>query len=168
MQPSPALSSPLRLPVAPGIPRAQERAAHCAHYEQKCLQDRRFVELLDAYRASGGLARAQEVHVLHKRCTEPERRALTRRIAGRELISFEWQAQAWLPLFQFGRRDMALLPGLAAVLAELVPVYDGWEVAEWFVSATPALRNTAPLALLPQAWDLVLDAARMDRFILGS
>ncbi len=140
----------------------------CAHHEQKCQQDRRFVELLGAYRASGGLARAQEVRALHQRRGATERRALARRIAGRELISFEWQAQAWLPLFQFTGGDMGLLPGLAPVLAELVPLYDGWEVAEWFVREAPALDNASPLALLPQAWQQVLEAARMEHFILAS
>jgi hypothetical protein len=145
----------------------QGHAQRCAQYQQKCQQDQRFVELLQAYRASGGLARAQEVRTLHLRTSTPERRALARRIAGRELISFEWQAQTWLPLFQFARTDMGLLPGMAPVLAELVPVLDGWEMAEWFVRATPALHDASPLQLLPQGLPEVLDAARLDRFILG-
>lgn len=140
----------------------------CAQLEQKCQQDRRFMELLGAYRASGGLARAQEVRALHQRRGATERRALARRIAGREIISFEWQAQAWLPLFQFARDDMGLLPGLTPVLSELVPLYDSWEVAEWFVRDAPALHNSNPLALLPLGWDQVLDAARMEHFILAA
>ncbi len=38
---------------------------------------------------------------------------LARWIALRQVVSFEWQAQTWLPLFQFDRRDMSIHPELA-------------------------------------------------------
>jgi hypothetical protein len=128
--------------------------------------DRQFVEMLYAYRNSGGLARASEILALFKRCGAPGVAALARWIVSRELICFEWQAQTWLPLFQFNRRDLTPDPRLRPVFAELTEVYDHWELATWFALPNPWLAQRVPVDTLLCDHGAVLDAARAQRFAL--
>ncbi len=129
--------------------------------------DRQFVSMLDAYRGSGGLARAQEVLAMFKRCGSPGVAALTHWIVSRELICFEWQAQSWLPLFQFTRPDLTPDPRLRPVFAELTEMYDHWGLAAWFSLPNPWLAQRAPVDTLHCDHRAVLDAARAERFALS-
>ena len=123
--------------------------------------------MLDAYRSSGGLARGQEVQAMFKRGGGPGVAALAGWIARRELVCFEWQAQTWLPLFQFNQRDLTPDPQLRPVVAELMPIYDHWEVAIWFSLPNPWLAQRAPVDTLGYDHGAVLDAARAERFALS-
>jgi hypothetical protein len=129
--------------------------------------DRQFVVMLDAYRSSGGLARAQEILTMFKRRDGPGVAALARWIVSRELICFEWQAQSWLPLFQFKRPDLTPDPRLRPVFAELTQMYDHWELAAWFSLPNPWLAQRAPVDTLRRDHRAVLDAARAERFALS-
>lgn len=55
------------------------------------------------------------------------------------MIGFEWQSRTWLAIFQFNLFDMTRPPALGQVLAELIPVYDHWELANWFAQPNPWL-----------------------------
>lgn len=123
--------------------------------------------MLDAYRSSGGLARAQEVLAMFKRGGGPGVAALARWIASRELICFEWQAQTWLPVFQLNRRDLTPDRRLRPVFAELTRIYDHWDVATWFSLPNPWLAQRAPVDSLWGDPGAVLDAARAERFALS-
>jgi hypothetical protein len=129
--------------------------------------DWQFLDMLDAYRGTGGMARAQEILALFQRCGGPGVAALARWIVSRELICFDWQAQSWLPLFQFNRRDLTPDPRLRPVFAELTQMYDHWELAAWFALPNPWLAQRAPVDTLRCDHRAVLDAARADRFALS-
>jgi hypothetical protein len=124
--------------------------------------------MLESYRGSGGLARAQEVVALSKRCGGPDVAMLGSWIAERAVICFDWQSQTWLPLFQFNAFDMTRQPELRPVFAELTSVYDAWELANWFVQPNPWLANRIPVDTFASDLSAVLHAARADRFVANS
>ena len=124
-----------------------------------------FIAMLNAYRPSGGLARANEVAVRFRPHGGTSVTALAQWIVRRQVISFEWQGKIWLPLFQFNHEDMARQPGLDAVLSELVLVYDNWEIAKWFSLPNPWLADNTPADTLASNAPEVLNAARAERFV---
>lgn len=141
-------------------------AADCHHqHAQEARSDDQFVALLDSYRDSGGLARAQEVVRLFKRRCGSDLTMLANWIVNKKVICFEWQSKMWLPLFQFNRFDMTPLPGLGQVLAELTSVYDAWELANWFAQPNPWLGARTPAEMLGFDLPAVLNASRAERFV---
>jgi hypothetical protein len=141
-------------------------AAHCMH---QCAPhrhaDHQFVARLDAYRASGGLARTQEIlKMLISHAESPDAK-LAHWILKRKVICFEWRSQTWLPWFQFHHADMRPETALAPVLAELNPVFDPWEMANWFAQPNPCLADCLPADTLHVNPPGVLQAARADRFV---
>lgn len=129
--------------------------------------DHEFVAMLGSYRCSGGLARAQEVLALLKRNCGSDLATLAKWIVKGKVISFEWQSELWLPLFQFNRIDMMPQPGLGHVLAELSAVYDPWELAHWFSQSNAWLADQTPAETLVSDPAAVLHAARADRFVMA-
>ena len=127
--------------------------------------DLQFLELLNAYRAIGGLARASEVFTMFRSRNEPDATSLARAMVKRQIICFDWQSTTWIPLFQFERAGMVLHLELEPVLCELRPVFDAWEIASWFVQENGWLADRAPAELLVCSPAVVLNAARADRFI---
>lgn len=124
-----------------------------------------FLAMLRDYRCSGGLARAADVIAM----LDPDTgvASLARWIVERRVISFEWQAQTWLPWFQFRGADHAPDPALAAVLAVLgvasVPAVRGdWGQAHWFARPHDRLGGCRPLDLLAGMPGAVLAAAGAD------
>ena len=118
------------------------------------------------YRRSGGIATAAEVVGMMRDSdgTQPLSR-LAKWIVAREVVSFEWQATTWLPLFQFEPTGLSVRPEVEAVIRELSDVFDDWELACWFTSPNTWLGNMTPvdaIAALPLA---VKEAARVDRFV---
>jgi hypothetical protein len=135
------------------------------HGEKELHADQQFVAMLDSYRLSGGLARAHEVGALFKcRCTA-EAASLDSMIIEKKVISFAWQSQTWLPLFQFNRTNMAVQPEVGQVLTELSAVHDTWEQAVWFSRPNPWLSDRVPADKLLTNPHEVLNAARADRYI---
>lgn len=128
--------------------------------------DRLFLVLLDAYRPSGGLARAAEVVTALERRRGLDADLLARWRAERRVVCFDWQSLTWLPRFQFEFVPAGPLPApvLAAVLSELGTAGDGWAVALWFVRPHAALDGRAPVEVIGDAHAAVLHAARGDRF----
>jgi hypothetical protein len=118
-----------------------------------------FMEMLRHYRASGGLARESEV--LHRLAQHGRTLDV---IARRDLIWFQWGGDNWIPLFQFDK-DMSIRPESARVVTELLPVFDGWEIAVWFVTRNSWLADRRPVSALASSWSDVLAAARCDRFV---
>lgn len=127
-----------------------------------------FVTLLDGYRPSGGLARAEEVLTLLECHGGLSVTTLARWIVERSVISFEWQAQIWLPWFQFNRAGMTRVRGLTPVLAELTTACDPWEPAHWFVRPNSCLAGRIPAELMRCDPDAVFDAARVERFVANA
>lgn len=135
------------------------------HDAQEGRTDHQFIAMLDSYRDSGGIARAQEVVALFKRRCGSDLATLASWIVNKKVICFEWQSRMWLPLFQFNRCDMTPQAGLGQVLAELTSVYDAWELASWFAQPNPWLGDRAPADMLGLDLPAVLNASRADRFM---
>lgn len=126
-----------------------------------------FIRMLDGYRSSGGVASAPVIAGTLRKGREDGHAAVARWIAAGHVVYFPWSDEHWLPLFQFARPGMSLLPGLARVLIELKPVLDPWDIAQWFVHPSPWLGGELPASLLPTQARHVLEAARADRFALA-
>jgi hypothetical protein len=140
-----------------------------ANYPYQLAQENRanhqFIEMLNAYRCIGGLARAKEVFFMFQSCKETDVTVLARWLVKKEIISFEWQSKIWIPLFQFDCANMTTQPGLSAVLMELISIYDPWELAYWFIQPNPWLEQCTPASRLALDAATVLNAARVDRYI---
>lgn len=141
---------------------AQDSASRLA---QDVQRNNQFVDMLNAFRASGGLARVPEVAARFQLHGPSDVSPLAGWLEKRQAICFEWQSRQWMPLFQFNPVGLTLRAGLSAVLAELVGVYDDWELASWFAKANPWLEDCAPADMLAVAAPRVLNAARAERFI---
>lgn len=128
--------------------------------------DHAFIGMLESYRSSGGLARAQEVFTLFKSRSNLGVETLARWMAQRTVLSVEWHADVWLPLFQFEREHMALKPALEPVLAALNPVFTPWELAHWCAQPHRWLHGDSPANTLDRDATQVLRAACADRLAL--
>jgi hypothetical protein len=123
-------------------------------------RDVAFVEMLRAFRSSGGLARAQDIQD-RDRCGG----VVVPFVCGETPISFEWNGQLWLPWFQFVPNGFKVRPEPARVIRELATVFDGWDMANWFAQPNLWLANARPVHLLDRSLSDVIGAARADRFI---
>ncbi len=130
--------------------------------------DQQFIAMLNAFRASGGLSRAEGLAVMFRACASTELTTLAENIIKRKVVSLEWQAKIWLPLFQFNLVDMTLRPAVSEALLELVTVYDDWDVAHWFSLPNPWLADGTPADTLLSDAPAVLNAARAERYVLAS
>jgi hypothetical protein len=126
--------------------------------------DHAFIGMLEAYRSSGGLARAQEVFTLFKSRSELDVSTLARWMAQRSVLSLEWHADVWLPLFQFELQHMTVKPALEPVFAVLNPVCTPWELAQWCAQPHRWLDGESPADTLDTDASGVLRAACVDRF----
>lgn len=129
--------------------------------------DRQFMGMLDSYRVTNGMARAQEVFTMYKAHHGNSAATLARWIVKREIVSFNWHYKVWVPLFQFDRSDMSILLGMNFVLSVLNPIYDAWEVAIWFAQPHHFLHGKTPADVLSTDPHSVLSAACANRFIAG-
>lgn len=160
-----ALSSP-RIAPAP-LPPIAFGGTGVARPERadRVLCDHQFVEMLNGYRHSGGLARAEELVAMVQCRAAGDVSSVARWIVDRSVICFDWQAQLWIPLFQFEGPRMTLGPHLGAVFAELRGVFDPWELARWFALPNESLGGRSPVDVLRRRPADVIAAARTDRFI---
>ena len=127
--------------------------------------DVRAGEVLHAFQRTGGLASGNEVTFLLRRCTSQPISALARWIVERRVVSFAWQGEYLLPMFQFDRADMTVHRHVSAVLDEFDGTFQDWELATWFALPNAWLGEEAPVDVLPLDPHGVLQAARADRFI---
>lgn len=127
--------------------------------------DREFVGMLNSYRNSGGLARLQQLARYGSNGIKVDPNTMATSISRREVICFEWQEHAWLPLFQFDVRDMTPHPQVKAVMSELSSIFGPWEQALWFSQPNPWLSDRAPADALLTEFNAVCQAARVGRFI---
>ena len=128
--------------------------------------DHAFIGMLDSFRSSGGLARAQEVFTLFKGRSDMGVVTLAHWMAQRAVVSLEWHADVWVPLFQFELQHMVVKPTLAPVFTVLNPVFTPWELAQWCAQPHHLLDGRNPADALDTDATLVLRAACADRFTL--
>lgn len=125
-------------------------------------RDVQFLDLLAAYRRSGGLATGSEIAARRPGVGLAE---LARFIARRELISLDWGGHRWLPVFQFEDGDVTVRESVSALVEELSVALDDWELTQWFVDPNSWLNGATPLQLVHDDFARVHDAARALRFV---
>ena len=128
--------------------------------------DQAFISLLDLYRGSGGLARAQEVFIMFKSRNDLGVAALAGWIAHRTVLCLQWSTDVWLPLFQFELQCMTVKPDVQPVYAALIPLLTPWELAHWFAKPHKWLDGDSPANALDADGGRVLRVACADRFLL--
>jgi hypothetical protein len=121
-------------------------------WNESAARDAVLVELMRAYRSSGGMACGRF----------PAQRAFKSALPP---IFFEHAGIVWMPRFQFDFLGSDVRPECRAVLNELTGVCDGWEQAIWLASPNLWLANARPVDLIETSAPCVLGAARADRFI---
>jgi hypothetical protein len=129
-------------------------------------ETRKMITVELAYRRHGGIVSADEVvNMLSERDHRQPLSRVARWLVAGSVVSFGWQARAWLPLFQFDPREMGVRPEVTAVIRELSGIFDEWELVSWFASPNTWLGNMAPVAAMTSLPAAVIEAARADRFI---
>ncbi len=121
---------------------------------------RGFIEMLEAYRPTGGLAPG---HFLHRSLQDHQRgdlSRLARLIVDRRIFVLDWRGDSWIPMFQFDGNDLACKPGPALVLDELKTLSSGWAVAAWFARPNELLDGCRPVNVMESDLTRVLEAAR--------
>jgi hypothetical protein len=127
--------------------------------------DRQFIDMLEVFRNSGGLAPVAEVTAWfrdHRGPTGPE---LQDWIHQRTVLCLTWQSQLWLPWFQFNRATCAPHVQVCTVLRELQAVHAPWEACRWFTLPNPWLEQGLPVDRVLHDLSGVLHAATADRLI---
>lgn len=122
--------------------------------------DGAFMTLLAAYRRTGGIARRGEIAA---RCSSAGQSHLACQISDRSVLSFEWQDENWLPVFQFESATSTVKPAMQILMSEFSGSLGGWELAQWFVQPNTLLDREAPLPLLDRQFARVHQAARILR-----
>ncbi|HSO44959.1 MAG TPA: hypothetical protein VLQ47_05510 [Rhodoferax sp.] len=125
--------------------------------------DWQYIAMLDAYRESGGLMRSPELASMWRSHGISGTDLLAHWILKRKVISFEWQSTIWLPMVQFNRSTMTLVPWFEEIQAELVAVFNDSDVAQWFSLPNSWLSDRSPANALVSAAPEVLLAARAER-----
>lgn len=158
---TPSRSTPAAYPFAGlGLPRAE------AHAYGGCPNDQDFVALQACLRATGGLARGDDLALCLGQGQSGGHARMARLMVAGQVFSFAWLDTYWLPMFQFDPVGLGLRAESRAVLRELVEVLDGWSLAVWFVQPNTCLAGRSPLALLRSDLPAVLQAARLQRYVV--
>jgi len=124
-----------------------------------------FVSMLPAFRATGGLATGDELGVKLDRLQHAGMSNLARKVAGGELICFDWHNSLWLPMFQFNPQTLEMDAMVHQIFCEISGIMDGWEITQWFARPHAALGGAMPVERLNGSVEALLNAARSDRLI---
>jgi hypothetical protein len=123
-----------------------------------------FTALVTGYRTSGGLVSAEALAL--DGGPQWSIGAVARGICERQLVSIHWAGTYWFPVFQFQRGTTRPGRDVQAVLDQLCPVLDDWQVAGWFARPSELLDAGRPADALTFSPDAVLQAARALHFAL--
>jgi hypothetical protein len=121
--------------------------------------------MIHTYQRMGGLVSCDQAAMLLGRHREQPISLLARWIVARAVVSFVWQSETLVPLFQFELADMTLRQGASEVIAELAGAFDELDLATWFTLPNCWLGEAPPLAVLETDQPAVLRAARADRYL---
>jgi hypothetical protein len=124
-----------------------------------------FAALRLAYKASGGIARGDDLGRLLADHGPATFISVAKLLQDEEVFGFEWKRTLWIPMFQFRPEDLSLKAEPRRVRAELGDEFDGWTVSAWFVEPNARLARRRPIDLLESDIAAVLHAARVDRFV---
>lgn len=128
-----------------------------------CFNREGFDAMVDAYKTSGGTARADDLALLLEEKRKGNFASVARGIVSRDIFSFQWQNHLWVPMFQFNPHDLSVKQEVRRVVHELAAVLDNWTLAQWFTEPNAWLKNRRPVDLVDSHFSDVLQAARADR-----
>jgi hypothetical protein len=129
------------------------------------VDHRAFDAMIGAYQPSGGAVRADDFAMLLEERQKGNFVSLVKQIVSRDIFSFEWQNDFWIPMFQFHRGDMSVKQEARRVVHELTSVLDNWTLALWFTEPNGWLKGRRPVDMIDRQFSEVLGAARADRFV---
>ncbi len=126
----------------------------------------RLAEMRMAFAASGGLLTVGELANGNDPVSQARFAQIAKGISTREIIGFMWQSEPWVPMFQFEAQSR-LLPrrALQPLFQLLVPLYDAWEMANWFARPNQWLSGLRPVDQCTNHLEAVLDVAHLEYFI---
>jgi hypothetical protein len=127
--------------------------------------DRDFIAMHAAYRATGGIARGGDLARLLKARERGDFVSLAKLLVSGKLLGFCWHNSFWVPMFQFDLSDMSIRQEPQQVVVLLRTALDDWSLANWFAQSNSWLNNRRPVDLLESNLPAVLNAARADRFV---
>lgn len=131
------------------------------------IEDHQYKQMEAAFARTGGLASRKTVErLLHRHAQRPLIDSVGN-IADRSVLTFQWNTQTLIPLFQFNMTNMSLRVEVDRVVRELVAVFDDWDTALWFAQPNSWLQSIAPVDAIQHDHEAVFQAARADRFIAG-
>jgi hypothetical protein len=123
----------------PGLPQIVD-GLHGGSRQQTTFRD-----LCESFRATGGIARADDLARLLEDFQCGNFASLAKRIASHEILSFSWRGMHWVPMFQFDLRDLSLRPGPQQLLEACGTKPDGWALACWLTTESEDLAGERPL-----------------------
>lgn len=129
------------------------------------LDLRSFESMIAAFEASGGTARADDFALMLQKRQKGDFVSVAKRIVSRDIFSFEWQNDFWIPMFQFNPEDLCIKQEARRVVHELTAVLDNWTLALWFTEPNAWLKGRRPVEMIERHYSQVLGAARADRFV---
>lgn len=132
------------------------------HALRRSVQDEQFVDMLRAFRRSGGLIRDRHLASLLVSRSASNIGLVARWIVEGKVVHFNWQQDTWFPMFQFVGPGMAPRTGVSGVLRELRGVCDPSDIAQWFAQPSPALGHATPADSMELDPERLVHAARCD------
>ena len=129
------------------------------------LNQHGFDTMVDAFRNSGGTARADDFALLLEEKQKGNFVSLAKRLVSRDIFSFEYQDHFWIPMFQFHVADLSGRQEVSRVVNELAAVLDSLMLAIWFTEPNEWLQCRRPVDMMDHYFSDVLAAARADRFV---
>lgn len=125
----------------------------------ECPNSRSFIAMLEAFRASGGVAPGPIVGQLLGEYRVGKVVRLEELMASGHIFGFSWRANVWIPVFQFETKDLALKASAQSVRAELPSLWSGWQVASWFAAPSARMNGHSPADRLDSDLEAVVQAA---------
>ena len=124
-----------------------------------------FNALADAFKHSGGAARADDFALRLEDQKKGDFVSLAKRLVSRDIFCFEYQDHFWIPMFQFHLADLSARQEVSHVVDELAAVLDNLMLAKWFAEPNDWLQCKRPVDMLEHCFSDVMAAARADRFV---
>ena len=125
----------------------------------------RWSDELAAFSPTGGVIDGDELTLLLRAVSDQPISLLAHWIVAREVLTLSWDAQTYLPKFQFDFETLAVRPGMREVISELRTPFDDRDLAQWFVRPNNWLAGRSPAEAIAVDPADVLQAARADRFV---
>jgi hypothetical protein len=144
-------------------PPLSDRAIHPEAFRR--IEDRQYLDMSRAFETRGGWVSGDEMSRHLRRHWDQPISVLANWVMNREIVNIVWHGRILVPVFQFSSEDLQIRPLVRAALAELVGVFDDWEIAVWFTQPNAWLHEQPPLDLVARGDNTVIEAARADRFI---